>query len=84
MLFNHSLLLTIIRTCVQIILMIVCICRRLNEKKITEAIEAGADSAPAVMKHHKTRFNCGQCRHDIADMVAESQTSENTNNIAAE
>lgn len=68
----------------QIVLMIVCICRRLNEKKITEAIEAGAESAPAVMKHHQTRFNCGQCRHDIADMVANSQASETSNDIAAE
>lgn len=68
----------------QLILMIICICRRLNEEKITEAIEAGADSAPAVMKHHQTRFNCGQCRHDIADMVSQNQASENVNDIAAE
>lgn len=53
--------------------MIVCICRRLNEKKIAEAIDAGAESAPDVMKHHGTRFNCGQCRHEIADLVGEAR-----------
>lgn len=68
----------------QIVLMIICICRRLNEKKISEAIDAGAESAPAVMAHHQTRFNCGQCRHDIAEMISNRQDIETATDIAAE
>jgi bacterioferritin-associated ferredoxin len=69
----------------QLVLMIVCVCRRLNEKKIADAINAGAKSATCVMSHHATKFNCGQCRHEIGDMIDKHVNSNpSLKRIAAE
>ena len=56
--------------------MIVCICRRLNEQKVTEAVNAGAACPNSVMKHHGTRFNCGQCREEMHDLISEKAENE--------
>lgn len=60
---NHSHLLQIIR-------MIICICRRINENGVREAIEAGARSPEAVQAHHGCEFNCGKCRCTIGEVIA--------------
>lgn len=62
---NHSQVL-------QIILMIICICRRINDKGVREAIEAGARSPEAVQAHHGCRFNCGKCRCAMGEVIAET------------
>ena len=62
---NHSQLLQIIR-------MIICICRRINDKGVREAIEAGARSPEAVQAHHGCSFNCGKCRCTIGEVISET------------
>lgn len=52
--------------------MIICVCRALNENKIAEAKAAGATCPNSVMRHHKTRFNCGQCKSEIGAIVADN------------
>lgn len=65
--------------------MIVCICRRLNENKVREAVEAGASCPNGVMAHHGTRFNCGQCREEMTDVIADAhETGDAAFTIAAE
>lgn len=56
----------------QIILMIICICRRINETGVREAIEAGARSPEAVQAHHGCEFNCGKCRCTIGEVISET------------
>lgn len=56
--------------------MIVCICRRLNEDKISEALEAGAACPNSIMKHHGTRFNCGRCRDEMRDILAQRNEAD--------
>lgn len=60
---NHSHLLQIIR-------MIICICRRINDQGVREAIEAGARSPEAVQAHHGCEFNCGKCRCTIGEVIS--------------
>lgn len=54
----------------QIILMIICICRRINETGVREAVQAGARSPEAVQAHHGCEFNCGKCRCSIGEVIA--------------
>lgn len=56
----------------QIILMIICICRRINEAGVREAIEAGARSPEAVQAHHGCNFNCGKCRCTIGEVISQT------------
>ncbi|MEL6245943.1 MAG: (2Fe-2S)-binding protein [Pseudomonadota bacterium] len=51
--------------------MIICVCRRLNDAKVSEAIAAGARSPESVQAHHGCAFNCGKCRVAIGEMIAE-------------
>lgn len=55
----------------QIVLMIVCVCRRLNTAAVKSAIASGARSPEAVQAHHGCGFNCGRCRPMIGTMIAE-------------
>jgi bacterioferritin-associated ferredoxin len=59
----------------QIILMIICICRRINETGVREAVEAGARSPEAVQAHHGCQFNCGKCRCAIGEVISETLES---------
>ena len=68
---NHSHVLQIIR-------MIICICRRINENGVREAIEAGARSPEAVQAHHGCEFNCGKCRCAMGEVIAETLDSRGT------
>ena len=64
--------------------MIICICRRLNDKNVTEAVEAGATCPNSVMRYHGQRFNCGQCRDEIGDLVRERAYTNDDGLMAAE
>ena len=76
---NHSHML-------QIILMIICICRRINDQGVREAIEAGARSPEAVQAHHGCEFNCGKCRCTIGEVISDTldQDSAELQLVAAE
>ncbi|MEO0608683.1 MAG: (2Fe-2S)-binding protein [Pseudomonadota bacterium] len=50
--------------------MIICICRRINESGVREAIDAGARSPEDVQAHHGCEFNCGKCRCTIGEVIA--------------
>ena len=68
---NHSHMLQIIR-------MIICICRRINEQGVREAVEAGARSPEAVQAHHGCEFNCGKCRCAMGEVIADTLDSRGT------
>ena len=51
--------------------MIVCICRRLNEKAVLDAIERGARCPETVQAHHGCTFKCGRCRETMGQMIAD-------------
>ena len=76
---NHSQSLQIIR-------MIICICRRINENGVREAVEAGARSPEAVQAHPGCEFNCGKCRCAMGEVIAETldATASEAQLIAAE
>lgn len=54
----------------QMVLMIICICRRLNTAKIETAVKSGARSPEDVQAFHGCAFNCGKCRPAIGEMIA--------------
>ena len=54
------------------VLMIICICRRINDKGVREAVEAGARSPEEVQAHHGCNFNCGKCRCTIGEVISET------------
>ena len=56
----------------QIILMIICICRRINEQGVRDAVEAGARSPEAVQAHHGCEFNCGKCRCAMGEVISDT------------
>lgn len=59
--------------------MMICICRRLNETAVREAVRAGAHCPDTVQAHHGCQFNCGKCKPAMAEVVAceqQRQTSE--------
>jgi len=49
--------------------MIICVCRRLNDQAVREAIRAGASCPDTIQAHHGSSFNCGKCRCAMADMI---------------
>ncbi len=63
----------------QIIRMIICICRNINDKGVREAVESGARSPEAVQAHHGCEFNCGQCRCAMGEVIAETLDSQISN-----
>lgn len=56
--------------------MIICICRRINDTGVREAVEAGARSPEAVQEHHGCSFNCGKCRCAMGEVIAETLESQ--------
>jgi len=68
--------LTIIRTSVQIIRMIICVCRALNTAKVNDAIAAGARSPAQVHRHHETTINCGKCCETVCGMIREQSGTD--------
>lgn len=58
--------------------MIICICRRINEHGVREAVEAGARCPDSVQAYHGTAFNCGRCRTSIGDVISEEMDKRHT------
>ncbi len=54
------------------VLMIICVCNRINCKSVRAAVEAGARSPKAVQSHHGCKFQCGKCSPSMADMINDS------------
>jgi bacterioferritin-associated ferredoxin len=54
------------------VLMIICICRRINEDGVRDAVAAGARSPEAVQAFHGCEFNCGKCRCAMGETIAET------------
>jgi len=52
--------------------MIVCICKRVTDRQVNAAIDAGATSVEAVGQACKAGTGCGACHEQIADMIEES------------
>ena len=50
-------------------IVIVCLCRNINQARVLEAIEAGAENADDVHRHHGVDVNCGCCLDAIDDMI---------------
>lgn len=61
----------------QIVLMIICICRRLNDEAVREAVRAGARCPDSVQSHHGCEFNCGKCRNTIGETIARELDDQN-------
>lgn len=49
--------------------MIVCVCRNLNQARVLEAIENGAERAGDVHRQCGVEVNCGCCLDTIEDMI---------------
>ena len=41
--------------------MYVCVCNAINERKVDEAISAGAHTVARIYKHHGCAPKCGKC-----------------------
>ena len=50
--------------------MIVCLCKRVSDRAIRAAVEAGAASVEAVGRATGAGTDCGGCRGTIAAMIA--------------
>ena len=46
--------------------MIHCVCNNINTATVNEAARKGAETPSCVMRACNTKFNCGQCKRDIA------------------
>lgn len=53
------------------VLMIICVCNRINCRSVRDAVDSGARSPKAVQAHHGCKINCGKCSTMIGDMIAE-------------
>lgn len=51
--------------------MIVCICSAFNEKKVHQALDAGARTTGSVFRHLGHTVQCGKCVPMVRDMVRE-------------
>lgn len=51
--------------------MIVCVCNRINDRTITQAIEAGADSIEALSMELGVCCGCGCCRQACESLLDE-------------
>ena len=49
--------------------MIHCVCNNINTARVDEAARKGAETPVCVMRACNTKFNCGQCRSDIAEQL---------------
>ncbi len=49
--------------------MIVCVCKRVSDKKILNVIQEGADSVEQVTRGCGAGGDCGACRRMIGDLI---------------
>ena len=59
--------------------MIVCVCNRLNESKVREAISCGATCPEGVYAHHGVRKVCGTCQDRIVALVRDEAGGDEKN-----
>jgi bacterioferritin-associated ferredoxin len=55
----------------QMVLMIICVCNRINCSSVRAAVDAGARSPNAVQAHHGCKFNCGKCSCSIGEIISQ-------------
>ena len=53
--------------------MYVCVCNAINERKVDEAITAGAQSVGRIYKHHGCAPKCGKCIPLIRERLQETR-----------
>jgi bacterioferritin-associated ferredoxin len=58
--------------------MIVCVCNRLNEAKIRDAIACGAATPDQVYAHNGVKKVCGTCLDTIVALVRDEREAEKT------
>jgi len=51
--------------------MIICICNRINCKDVRKAVQSGARAPKDVQASKGCKFNCGQCRLEISELICE-------------
>jgi bacterioferritin-associated ferredoxin len=56
--------------------MIVCVCNRLNENRVRDAIVSGACCSEDVYARCGVKRNCGRCQETIEEMLDESQPAQ--------
>ena len=56
--------------------MIVCVCNRLNDTKVREAIASGATCPDGVYAHHGCKKVCGTCQDKIVALVRDEAGAE--------
>lgn len=68
------------------VLMIICVCNRINCRSVREAVASGARSPKAVQAHHGCKFNCGKCSTTLGEMISEQmdRCAPQMNVLAAE
>lgn len=75
--------LTIIRICTKDTSMIVCLCNRLNDKSVRQAIQTGAQKAEDVHASCGVEVSCGGCLNHIEGMLREIETGETLGDTVA-
>ena len=53
--------------------MIICVCNRLNDAKVRDAIARGAATPDQVYAHHGVRKVCGTCQARIVALVQDER-----------
>jgi bacterioferritin-associated ferredoxin len=56
--------------------MIVCVCNRLNDKKVRDAIACGASCPETVYAHCGVKKVCGTCQDKIVALVRDEAAAE--------
>jgi bacterioferritin-associated ferredoxin len=56
--------------------MIVCVCNRLNEAKVRDAIACGAATPDQVYAHNGVEKVCGTCQETIATLVQDERETD--------
>lgn len=49
--------------------MIICICNRISDRQIKEAIEKGVQTFDELRKELPVSTNCGKCRSTVEDIL---------------
>ena len=55
--------------------MYICVCNAINDRKIEDALAAGACSVARIYKHHGCAPKCGKCIPLIRERVQETHLS---------